>query len=39
MLADFVVLDRDITAIPPEQILHTKVLQTVVAGKTVFEVK
>jgi predicted amidohydrolase YtcJ len=32
--ADFVVLDRDITRIPPEQILTTKVLRTVVAGKT-----
>lgn len=39
MLADFVVLDRDITAISPEQILHTNVLQTVVGGRTVFEVK
>jgi predicted amidohydrolase YtcJ len=37
MLADFVVLDRDITAVPPAQILHTRVLQTVVGGKTVFE--
>jgi predicted amidohydrolase YtcJ len=32
--ADFVVLDRDITRIPPEQILTTKVLRTVIAGKT-----
>jgi predicted amidohydrolase YtcJ len=39
MLADFIVLDKDITAIPPEQILHTRVLQTVVGGKTVFESK
>lgn len=39
MLADFVVLDSDITAIPPEQILHTRVLQTVVGGKTVFQAK
>jgi predicted amidohydrolase YtcJ len=39
MLADFVVLDRDITAIQPEQILGTHVLQTVVGGKTVFESK
>jgi predicted amidohydrolase YtcJ len=35
--ADLVVLDRDITAIPAEQILGTKVLRTVVAGKTVYE--
>jgi predicted amidohydrolase YtcJ len=39
MLADFVVLDRDITAIQPEQILGTRVLQTAVGGKTVFEAK
>jgi len=39
MLADFVVLDRDITAAPPSQILETKVLRTVVGGKTVYEAK
>ena len=39
MLADFVVLDQDVTAIPPEKILRTRVLQTVVGGKTVFEAK
>jgi predicted amidohydrolase YtcJ len=36
MLADFVVLDRDVTAIPPEQIPGTHVIQTVVGGHTVF---
>ena len=36
MLADFVVLDRDVTAIPPDRILGTKVLRTVVGGKTVY---
>ncbi len=36
-LADFVVLDRDLTAIPTEQILATRVLRTVVGGKTVYE--
>ncbi|HWR17771.1 MAG TPA: amidohydrolase family protein [Terriglobales bacterium] len=36
MLADFVVLDRDLTKVAPEEILKTKVLRTVVAGKTVF---
>lgn len=32
MVADFVVLDRDLTRIPPHDILATKVLRTVVAG-------
>jgi hypothetical protein len=35
-VADFVVLDRDLTAIPPHQILGTQVLRTVVGGKTVY---
>jgi len=39
MLADFVVLDRDLTASSPEKILGTKVLRTVVGGKTAFEAK
>jgi len=38
MLADFVVLDRDLTKVPPAEILKTEVLRTVVGGKTVFEV-
>jgi predicted amidohydrolase YtcJ len=38
-LADFVVLDRDITNVPPAKLLETKVLRTVVSGKTVFEAK
>jgi predicted amidohydrolase YtcJ len=37
MLADFVVLDRDVTAVSAEKILRTKVLRTVVGGKTVYE--
>lgn len=37
MLADFVVLDRDITKVPPHEILGTQVLRTVVGGKTVYE--
>jgi predicted amidohydrolase YtcJ len=39
MLADFVVLDRDVTAASPEKLLGTKVLRTVVGGKTVYEAK
>jgi len=39
MLADLVVLDRDITRVPPAEILNTKVLRTVVGGKTVYEAK
>jgi predicted amidohydrolase YtcJ len=39
MLADLVVLDTDITAVPPEKILRTKILRTVVGGKTVYEAK
>jgi predicted amidohydrolase YtcJ len=35
-LADLVVLDRDITTATPQQLLHTKVLRTVVNGETVF---
>lgn len=37
MLADFVVLDRDLTQIPAMQILGTRVLRTVIGGKTVYE--
>jgi predicted amidohydrolase YtcJ len=39
MLADFVVLDRDLTAVTPEKVLATTVLRTVVGGRTVYEVK
>jgi predicted amidohydrolase YtcJ len=37
MLADFVVLDRDLTAVSPDKVLGTRVLRTVVGGKTVYE--
>lgn len=35
-VADFVVLDRDLTKVTPSEILGTRVLQTVVDGRTVF---
>lgn len=35
-LADLIVIDRDITVIPPEEILETRVLETIVEGRTVF---
>ncbi|QHN05471.1 amidohydrolase [Granulicella sp. WH15] len=38
-LADMVVLDRDVTKVKPEEILATKVLRTVVQGKTVFSTR
>src|SRR5438874_4525052 len=37
LLADFVILDRDLTRIQPETIRDTKVVMTVVGGKPVFE--
>jgi predicted amidohydrolase YtcJ len=37
-VADFVVLDRDLTRIPAAQILKTRVLRTVVDGKTAYQV-
>lgn len=39
MLADFIVLDQDVTATSAEKLLNTKVLRTVVGGKTVYEAK
>jgi len=35
-LADLIVLDRDITAVPPEELLETKVLVTIVDGEVVY---
>lgn len=37
--ADFIVLDRDYMACPEEEIKDIKVLKTVIAGETVYEVK
>jgi predicted amidohydrolase YtcJ len=39
LLADFVVLSRDITRIPPAQILDTKVLLTVMGGRETYRAK
>ena len=36
MLADFVLLDRDLTAIAPETIRDAKVLKTIVGGNVIF---
>ena len=36
-IADFVVLDRNLIAIAPAEILNTQVLRTVVNGKTVYQ--
>jgi len=38
-LADLVLLDRDITVIPPETIRDARVLMTIVGGRVVFEGK
>ena len=35
--ADFVILDQDIMTVPAEQVLATRVIRTVLGGKTVFE--
>jgi hypothetical protein len=37
-LADLVVLDRDITKASPQELLHTRVLRTIVGGVTRYEV-
>jgi predicted amidohydrolase YtcJ len=37
MLADFVMIDRDITAIPPAEIRDARVVMTVVGGRIVYE--
>jgi predicted amidohydrolase YtcJ len=36
-LADLIVIDRDIFSLPPEELLETKVLMTIVDGKTVYQ--
>jgi predicted amidohydrolase YtcJ len=39
MLADFIVLDRDVTASSRKKCWPPKCLRTVVGGKTVYEAK
>uniref|UniRef100_UPI0028BEDA9D amidohydrolase family protein n=1 Tax=Citricoccus sp. TaxID=1978372 RepID=UPI0028BEDA9D len=34
--ADFILVDQDVFAVDPEQIHHTRVLQTWFAGRTVY---
>jgi predicted amidohydrolase YtcJ len=36
-LADLIVIDRDILNLPPEELLETKVLMTIVEGKNVYQ--
>ena len=36
-LADLLVLDRDITTASPQELLHTKVLRTMINGETVYD--
>jgi predicted amidohydrolase YtcJ len=36
-LADFIILEKDITSMPPEEIKNVNVLQTMVGGKVVFK--
>jgi len=36
MLADLVLIDRDLRTIPPAEIRDAKIVKTIVAGKTVF---
>jgi predicted amidohydrolase YtcJ len=37
--ADFVVVDRDVLTIPVEELRDTKILRTILGGKTIFESK
>ena len=38
-LADLVLLDRDLTRIPPEEIAQVKVVTTVMGGRVVFSAR
>jgi hypothetical protein len=39
MLADLVVIDRDLRSIPPEEIRDAKIVKTIVNGKLVYETR
>ena len=39
MLADFVIIDRDLTRIAPETVRDAKTVMTVVGGRPVYERK
>ena len=39
MVADLIVVDRDITKATPQEMLHSRVLRTVVDGETVYQVE
>ena len=39
MVADLIVIDRDITKATPQELLHSRVLRTVVNGETVYQVE
>jgi hypothetical protein len=36
-LADFIIVDRDVLAVPPDELKNVKVLQTFVGGRSVYE--
>lgn len=36
-LADLVFIDRDLTRVPAEEIVHARIVRTVIGGRTVFE--
>jgi len=36
-LADFVLIDKDLTAIPPEEIRNARIMMTIVGGRIVYE--
>jgi hypothetical protein len=36
-LADFTIIDRDVLTIPPQDILNTRILFTIVNGKIIYQ--